>query len=137
MRTLRTEMRLRRLIRQHALAVEALSGQPLEPAVTGAAERRLRALLTDVRTAWAADLAVAATSEPTGELALLDGHVDRSLKAVEAAIGGLGRPGSQLPWLAERFRAAALPLLVFVRGLEETPSELLRLAPRPALARSA
>jgi hypothetical protein len=138
MRTLRTEMRLRRLIRQHAVLIERLASERGDPEAAAAAERRLRGLLADVRAAWSADLGAAAARDMHGELPLLDGHVSRSLKTLEAAIVVLGsRPGLQLEWLAERFRATAVPLLLFLRGLEETPAELLGAWAAPSLAQSA
>ena len=140
MRTLATEMRLRRLIRQHAGLVERLRTDRGDPEAAAAVEMRLRALLRDVGTAWAADLGAATAADATAgpvEPALLDGHVRRSLKALEAAVVELGRPGTQLDWLAQRFRATAVPLLLFLRGLEETPAELLGAWAAPSLAESA
>ncbi len=129
-------MRLRRLIRQHALLIERLASERGDPEAAAAVEGRLRALLADVRAAWSADLGLAA-GDARAELPLLDGHVRRSLKALEAAIVELGRPGTQLAWLADQFRATAVPLLLFLRGLEETPAELLGLGSAPALIESA
>lgn len=129
-------MRLRRLIRQHGVLIERLALEQGDAEAAAAVERRLRALLADVRAAWSADLGVAA-GELNGELPLLDGHVRRSLKALEAAIVVLGRPGAQLGWLSDQFRGTAVPLLLFLRGLEETPAELLGAWAAPSLAQSA
>lgn len=137
MRTLGTEMRLRRLIRQHGALVGRLRLEPGDPELAAAVERRLRALLSDVRAAWAADLRAAVAAAGPAEFALLDGYVNRSLRALEASLVELGRPSNQLDWLAQRFRATAVPLLVFLRGLEETPAELLGAWAAPALAESA
>lgn len=141
MRTLRTEMRLRRLIRQHSLQVERLQAERADPEVAAAAERWLRRLLAEVAAAWTAELRSELTAAGgggfPGELGLIDGHVRRSLKALEATIAESGRPGIDLGWLTERFRATAVPLLLCLRGLEETPVELLGLGPAPSLARSA
>ncbi len=129
-------MRLRRLIRQHAVMTERLASELGDPEAAAAVERRLRTLLDDVRAAWTADLGLAA-GELGGELPLLDGYVRRSLKALEATIVALGRPSTQLEWLAEQFRGTAVPLLLFLRGLEETPAELLGAWSAPSLAESA
>lgn len=137
MRTLNTELRLRRLIRQHAAAIDRLRSTPGDPDLAAAVERRLRGLLADVRAAWADDLALAAKSSQA-ELPVLEAHVGRSLRLLEAAIVELGRPTAvQLGWLAQRFRATAVPLLLFLRGLEETPAELLGAWAAPSLAESA
>lgn len=137
MRTLRTEMRLRRLIRQHSLQVERLQAERADPEAGAAAERWLRRLLAEVGAAWAAELGAATGGGFPGELGLIDGHVRRSLKALEATITESGRPGVDLGWLTERFRGTAVPLLLCLRGLEETPVELLGLGPAPSLAQSA
>jgi hypothetical protein len=132
MRTLGTELRLRRLIRQHAAAIERLRAEPGSAELAASVEQRLRSLLADVRAAWSSELrGSAATGVDVG---LLEGHVSRSLRALEAAIVELARPGIELDWLAERFRATAVPLLLFLRGLEETPAELLGAWSAPALA---
>lgn len=134
MRTLGTQVRLRRLIRQHGVLLERWSAEPGDLEVRAATAQRLSALIADVRQAWSADLAAA---RPTAELAVFDGHVRRSLKGMEAAALEMRRSPAGIEWLRGQFRAAAVPLLLFLRGLEDTPEDLLEGWLAPGLARSA
>lgn len=135
MRTLATQVRLRRLIRVHGEYMERLAAAPSDGELAQLARARLTQLSEDVRRAWLADLAAA---EPAPEQALLDRHVMRSLKAIDSVLAELTRPAGDRDWLRERFQEAAVPLVLFLRGLEDAPAELLGewLAPR-RLARSA
>lgn len=122
MRTLATQMRLRRLIRVHAEYVDRLAGAPADGELAQAARLRLLGLSRDLREAWASDLA--ADGAGSGA-AVLDRHVQRTLRAVEAVVAEMARPAADRRWLQERFQDAAVPLLMFLRGLEEAPAELL------------
>jgi hypothetical protein len=135
MRTLATQVRLRRLIRVHGEYMERLAAAPADGELARLARARLTQLSEDVRRAWLADLAAA---EPAPEQALLDRHVTRSVKAIDSVLAELTRPAGDRDWLRERFQEAAVPLLLCLRGLEDAPAELLGewLAPR-RLARSA
>ena len=135
MRTLATQVRLRRLIRVHGEYMERLTAAPSDGELAQLARARLTQLSEDVRRAWLSDLAAA---EPAPEQALLDRHVRRSLKAIDSLLAELTRPAGDRDWLRERFQEAAVPLVLFLRGLEDAPAELLGewLAPR-RLARSA
>lgn len=131
-------MRLRRLIRQHGEVLARLeeAGSDLEQA--GLASRRLAELLGDVGRAWTADLE-AARAVPGAERAVFDAHVRRSLRVLEATAAEYGRApvGDRRRWLAEQFNGTAVPLLLFLRGLEDTPADLLDGWLAPVLAKSA
>lgn len=138
MRTLGTQVRLRRLLRHHGEALERLrdagGGGDREAAL--ASQRRLTELVADVRSAWSSDLAVTPASR---ELTVFDGYVRRSLKALDATTAEYSRgpSGERLRWLAAQFHGTAVPLLLFLRGLEDTPAELLDGWLAPVLAKSA
>src|SRR5437667_11202684 len=74
MRTLATQVRLRRLIRVHGEYTERLAAAPSDGELARLARARLVQLADDVRRAWLADLAAA---EPAPEQSLLDRHVAR------------------------------------------------------------
>ena len=130
MRTLGTQVRLKRLLRIHADYLQRLAVEGAAPApVAAAAATRLLEVIGDVRAAWAADLRAAAP----GEQAALRRHVSRALSSLEASAAALGRPGADARRLAADFRETAVPLVFFLRGLEETGDDALLawLAPQP------
>lgn len=137
MRTLGTQVRLRRLIRAHAEAIDRLSLEAEDPAARSVWRRRLLDLIEDARRAWSADLETAGARG--GGSAVFDTFVRRSLRALEATVAEYGRAaaGDRMHWLAGQFNGSAVPLLLFLRGLEETPAELLDGWLTPALAKSA
>lgn len=118
MRTLATQMRLRRLLRaqaeyQHRFATEG----PVGPLRT-AASTRLRQLLQDVRVTWA--------RESQGvDLAGLRSHVQRSFAAMEAAAAALPQPGADVARLGAELRDAGVPLVFFLRGLDDSDAPVL------------
>ncbi|HEX6548134.1 MAG TPA: hypothetical protein VF134_05275 [Candidatus Dormibacteraeota bacterium] len=138
MRTLMTQMRLRRVLRVHDELLERLESAPRSPEAVAAAQAgslRLLGLIGGVRAAWQDDLAGAPTDRV--DLELLDAHVRRGLKALEGSAAALGRPG-ELDWLGRQFRATAVPLLLFLRGLEDASAGALGSLVGPAaLPRSA
>lgn len=130
MRTLATQMRLRRLLRvqaeyQRRFVVEGSAG-PL----AAAASARLLQLLHDVRDTWARDA--------TGvELGGLRPYLQRSFAAMEAAAAGLARPGADAARLFADLREAGVPLVFCLRGLDDSEAPVLaELAAQP-LPRSA
>ncbi len=135
MRTLATQVRLKRAIRLHTEIAARLAGEGPDLLLAAVASARLLDVLGGVRAAWTADLGQAGSP---AEMAALRRHVGRALSALEAAAAGLERPGAELAALVTEFREAAVPLVFFLRGLEETGDESLLafLAPRP-LRRSA
>ncbi len=53
---------------------------------------------------------------------VLAAYVAGSLRTAELATAGLGQAGADLELLREDFEAAALPLEVFLRGLDTEPA---------------
>lgn len=112
MRTLGTQVRLRRLIRTYAEIVDRLQ---LEPGQRSLAVRRLQALAESLELAWAGE---SAAGRPDGALRR---YVEQTLRTVELAIAGLDQDGADLELLRDDFESAALPLEVFLRGLDVAP----------------
>jgi hypothetical protein len=133
MRTLLTQMRLKRLIRLHGQYAErSHAGGGRDARAREAVVRRLLAAVDDVQDAWRVEFGDA------GHLAGLDRHVRRALAAIRAEIAVLERPTTDVAARSGEFRDTVIPLLFFLRGLEETRDDALLawLDPRP-LQRSA
>ena len=116
MRTLSTQVRLRRLIRTFAESFERLRAQAPERGLTASIVDRLVELSTEVREAWRRE---SLGSPPGGPL---DRYVRDSLRSMELAIIGVQQAGADLELLRGDFEAAALPLEVFMRGLDVEPA---------------
>ena len=131
MRTLATQMRLRRLLRVQAEYQRRLALEGSRGPLAAAASARLLQLLHDVRDSW--------TGESRGvELASLRSYVQRSFAAMEASAAALARPGADVGRACAELREAGVPLVLFLRGLDDSePLVLAELAGQPALARSA
>src|SRR5215510_4481706 len=114
MRTLATQVKLRRLIRANGEARSRLASEPLERRAVGSVVERLLELAADVQGAW---LREAGSVDP-----ILGRFVAESLRTVELAIVGLGQAGADLELLLEDFETAGLPLEVFLRGLDAEPA---------------
>ncbi len=110
MRTLATQVRLRRLIRVHGEYFERLAAAPSDGELAQLARARLAQLTDDVRRAWLADLA-ATGDDALAESQVLDRHVAKALKALDAVLIEVTRPAGDRDWLRERFREAAVPLV--------------------------
>jgi hypothetical protein len=130
MRTLTTQMRLRRLLRTQADYHRRLLGDGTAGALASAASARLLELLRDVRSAWASE---------SGELVVtgLQGYVTRSLAVMAASSAGIARPGADLARLSAEFRDAGLPLVFFLRGLDDSDAPVVAELTGHVLARSA
>jgi hypothetical protein len=115
MRTLSTQVRMRRLVRSFTEAVARLS-EPAERPVAGMLVERLQDLAAEVRESWRRE----AMAGRPGQA--LDGFVMESLRTVELAIAGVAQEGSDLELLRSDFEGAALPLEVFLRGLDAEPA---------------
>jgi hypothetical protein len=111
MRTLATQVKLRRLIRAFGEAHSRLGSEPLGPRVAGSVVDRLLELAAGVRDSWRQE----ALAGP------LDRYVRESLRSMDLAIAGLGQVGANLELLQGDFESAALPLEVFLRGLDAEP----------------
>jgi hypothetical protein len=116
MRTLATQVKLRRLVRTSSEAWNRLASDPLERARAGSVVDRLLELSAEVREAWDRESVAAPVDAALGR------YVDQSLRAAELAIAGLQQAGADLALLRGDFEAAALPLEVFLRGLDAEPA---------------
>lgn len=116
MRTLATQVKLRRLVRTSAEAWDRLASDPLELSRAGSTADRLLELSGEVREAWRRESAAAPVDEPLAR------YVSESLRSAELAIAGLQQRGADLELLRDDFECAALPLEVFLRGLDAEPA---------------
>jgi hypothetical protein len=116
MRTLSTQVKLRRLIRSTSEAFSRLRWQPAERRMAGSIVDRLLGLAAEVRESWAQDAVSGHPDEP------LSVFVAESMRTVELAIAGIGQDGSDLDLLHQDFERAAAPLEVFLRGLDAEPA---------------
>jgi hypothetical protein len=116
MRTLATQVKLRRLVRTSAEAWNRLSADPRELARAGSTVDRLLGLSAEVREAWIHEAASAPLDEP------LKRYVSESLRSSELAISGLQQAGADLELLRDDFESAVLPLEIFLRGLDAEPA---------------
>ena len=116
MRTLSTQVRLRRLIRATSEAFSRLRWQPAERAMAGSIVDRLQGLAEEVRESWAQESQAGRPGEA------LSAFVGESLRSVELAIAGVAQEGSDFDLLRQDFERAALPLEVFLRGLDVEPA---------------
>jgi hypothetical protein len=135
MRALGTQVRLRRLLRAYVEYLARLAAAPADRRLAAASRGRLLEMFQGLRQAWAAE---SAESLRGPERVVLRRHVSRGLSAIEAELARLGAPMTDPERRLADFEAAALPLVFFLRGLEELPErEVLEwLRPR-ALERSA
>ena len=111
-----TQVKLRRLIRTSAEAWNRLASDPLELARAGSTVDRLLELAAEGREAWRREAGAGAPDEP------LERYVSESLRSAELALSGLQQAGADLELLWDDFEVAALPLEVFLRGLDGEPA---------------
>ncbi len=123
-------MRLRRVLRTEAGYAERLRQDGGSRPLARAASARLLQLLEDVRGTWARE----SEGADVGGLRL---HVSRSLAAMQAAAAAMSRPGADLPRLDAEFRQAGVPLVFFLRGLDDSESIVLAELAGRALGRTA
>jgi hypothetical protein len=116
MRTLATQVKLRRLIRTSTEAWNRLGSDPLELARAGSTVDRLLGLAAEVREAWNHEFDAGSLDEA------LEHYFSQSLRSAELAIAGLQQAGADLGLLRDDFEVAALPLEVFLRGLDAEPA---------------
>jgi hypothetical protein len=116
MRTLATQVKLRRLIRTSAQDWGRLASDPLERARAGSVADRLLELAGEVREAWRRESLSGVLEE------VLERYVAESLRSIDLAIAGLQQRGADLELLRGDFEAAALPLEMFLRGLDAEPA---------------
>ena len=116
MRTLATQVKLRRLIRAFGEARLRLASEGLERRVARSLVDRLLELSGDVRDSWRQEGRLRPLEAP------LEAYVNASLRTAELAVAGLGQAGADLDLLRDDFESAALPLEVFLRGLDAEPA---------------
>jgi hypothetical protein len=116
MRTLSTQVRLRRLIRAFDEALNRLLSEPLERQMAGSASARLLELADAIREAWRHENASSPLPRP------LDRYVRDALRTIDLSIAGVQQPGADLELLRQDFEGAALPLEIFMRGLDSEPA---------------
>ena len=132
MHTLGSQVKLRRLIRAFGEAVDRLGSQPPERGLAGLVVDRLLELAGEVRESWRRE-SLRRPVEPA-----LERYVRDALKTAELASAGLQQAGADLELLRRDFESAALPLEVFLRGLDAEPAlERLRSQAQPRLAEGA
>ena len=116
MRTLSTQVRLRRLIRAFSDGLERLLAEPADRQLASSVVLRLQELAEGVRESWDRESAFG-RPEPS-----LERFGDQSVHTIELAIAGLGQAGADLRLLQRDFEDAALPLELFLRGLDVQPA---------------
>jgi hypothetical protein len=112
MRSLQTQVRLRRLLRVYTAYSDRLADSPGDSMLAAAGRTKLFDLAGQLHDAWAEDSA-------TVSVPAIRRHVTRTLAAVDQAIASLGKPSSNPRSLAEDLQEAALPLLLMLRGMED------------------
>jgi hypothetical protein len=116
MRTLSTQVRLRRLIRSFDEAVNRLLADPREREMTASVVARLQELAHGVRESWRRENAGGRVPRP------LERYVRDALRTIDLAIAGVQQAGADLELLRSDFEGAALPLEIFMRGLDAEPA---------------
>jgi hypothetical protein len=116
MRTLGTQVRLRRLDRAFTEALDRLLSEPAEREMAGLISAKLLELASDVRDAWKRE------SVQARPAVALDSYVKEALRTAEFAIAALPQTGADLELLGRDFEGAVLPLEVFLRGLDAEPA---------------
>lgn len=116
MRTLSTQVRLRRLIRAFDEALNRLLSDPHERAMAGSAAARLLEMADAVRQAWRGENASSQLPRP------LERYVRDALRTIDLSIAGVQQAGADLELLRQDFEGAALPLELVMRGLDSEPA---------------
>jgi hypothetical protein len=116
MRTLATQVRLRRLERAFSEALDRLLSEPAEREMVGLISAKLLELASDVREAWRRESTASRPAEP------LNAYVKEALRTAEFAIAAMPQQGADLELLGHDFEGAVLPLEVFLRGLDSEPA---------------
>src|SRR5256886_14818525 len=116
MRTLATQVKLRRLVRAFSEAQVRLASEPLARGLAGSLIDRLQELSGELRESWRRE-SLTRPLEPA-----LDRYVKESLRWVDLAIAGLRQAGAALGLLRGGFQGPGLPLGGFLAGLEARPA---------------
>lgn len=114
MRTMATQLRLRRLLRQHQDLSARLATEGADGRFHAAARARLAELLRDLHEAW--------SQESAGiRLTPVRTHVGERLADLDRALAGFGEAGGQ-----QRVTETGLGLLLMLRGLDDVPDQQVR-----------
>src|SRR5438105_13823737 len=116
MRTLATQVKLRRLIRTFAESSARLESERGDRRLVGALVDRLLELAGDVQDAWRQESRIDRL-EP-----VLAAYMAEALRTAELAVAGLRQAGADHELLRADFEGAALPLEIFLRGLDAEPA---------------
>lgn len=116
MRTLNTQVRVRRLVRAFSEALNRLLSDPAERQMAGLVAAKLLELAGDAKDAWSRESLAGRPAEA------LDSYVRDSLRTAELAIAGISQSGADLDLLVRDFEGATQPLEVFLRGLDAEPA---------------
>ena len=119
MRSITTQLRLRRLLRAYGEYADRLSRSPADPALMAAARTRLAELITDLHAAWAVD-------SRSIVIPALRRQFARRLAEVDAAVAGFGRDAAEPQTAAGRLRESALGLLLMLRGMDDLPDRIVQ-----------
>src|SRR5438045_8822283 len=114
-RTLATQVKLRRLIRSFAEPYARLEVEPGDRRLVGALVDRPMELAGDVQEAWRQESRLGRL-EP-----VLAAYLAEAMRTRELAIVGLRQAGSDVELLRAHFEAAALPPATCVRALDAEP----------------
>ena len=120
MRTLATQVRLRRLVRAFGEAQSRLASEPADRRLVNALVDRLEELAGEVRESWRQERRQDSALRPLEPP--LDRYVIDALRTAELAVAGLRQAGADLELLRGDFEVAALPLEIFLRGLDAEPA---------------
>jgi hypothetical protein len=116
MRTLQSQVKLRRLIRSTSEAITRLRWEPSQRVMAGSIVDRLLELAAEVRESWAQEAVAGRPGEP------LSAFVAEALRSLELAIAGVAQDGSDLQLLRQDFDRAAQEHLERQRGLDAEPA---------------
>jgi hypothetical protein len=119
MRSITTQLRLRRLVRAYGEYADRLSRSPADPTLGSAARTRLAELAADLHGAWNGDSRSLTISAVRRQVA-------RGLAEVDAAVAGFGRDAADPRTGAERLRESALSLLLMLRGMDDLPDRTVQ-----------
>jgi hypothetical protein len=119
MRSITTQLRLRRLLRAYGEYADRLSRNPADVALVAAARTRLAELAADLHGAWNGD-------SRSITIAAVRRQVARGLVEIDAAVAGFGRDAADPQNAAERLRESALSLLLMLRGMDDLPDRMLQ-----------
>src|SRR5438093_10498632 len=110
MRTLATQVKLRRLIRAFGVAQIRLMSEPTDRQIVGSTVDRLLELAGDLRESWRRENALRPLAAP------LERYVKQSLRTAELAVAGLRQAGAEREPVASVFESYAAPAAGLLRG---------------------